>query len=174
MKKMTNEKAKECLDAIIGTWEICQNQKYPSAVDVEIDAEDIVALKMAITALSQELCTDAISREWLKTAIHNFYYGLKHTPTEEDIQAYIDAAPSVSAEKTGRWIPVSEKMPKNSGRYLACIVNKHDDKLQYIITCDYSVDGYWHWFPDDECASDNVVAWMSLPEPYKGESEDKE
>jgi hypothetical protein len=43
---------------------------------------------------------DLISREWLKTAIHNFYYGLQHTPTEEDIQAYIDAAPSVSTEKT--------------------------------------------------------------------------
>lgn len=50
---------------------------------------------------------DAISREWLKTAIHNFYYGLKHTPTEEDIQAYIDAAPSVSTEKAGRWEKLS-------------------------------------------------------------------
>ena len=47
---------------------------------------------------------DLISREWLKIAIHNFYYGLKHTPTEEDIQAYIDAAPSVNTEKTGvKW-----------------------------------------------------------------------
>jgi hypothetical protein len=46
---------------------------------------------------------DAISREWLKTAIHNFYYGLQHTPTEEDIQAYIDAAPSVGTEKAERW-----------------------------------------------------------------------
>ena len=35
-----------------------------------------------------------ISSKWLKTAIHNFYKGLNHTPTEEDIQAYIDAAPS--------------------------------------------------------------------------------
>ena len=52
---------------------------------------------------------DAISREWLKTAIHNFYYGLKHTSTEEDIQAYIDAAPSVSTEKIGHWImPVQD------------------------------------------------------------------
>ena len=64
MKKMTNEKAKECIDAIIGTWEICQNQKYPSAVDVEIDAEDIVALKMAITALEQEPCDDVC--EWFE------------------------------------------------------------------------------------------------------------
>ena len=44
---------------------------------------------------------DEISREWLKTAIHNFYYGLKHIPTEEDIQAYIDIAPHVTPkEKT--------------------------------------------------------------------------
>lgn len=50
---------------------------------------------LAIKALEQEPCEDVISREWLKTAIHNFYYGLTHTPTEEDIQAYIDAAPSV-------------------------------------------------------------------------------
>lgn len=50
-------------------------------------------------------CEDAISRAWLKEAIHNFYYGLKHTPTEEDIQAYIDVAPSVTPkQKMGRWI----------------------------------------------------------------------
>ena len=48
-----------------------------------------------------EPCDDAISREWLKIAIHNFYYGLKHTPTEEDIQAYIDAAPSVNSQPSG-------------------------------------------------------------------------
>lgn len=70
--------------------------------------------------------SDLISREWLKTAIHNFYYGLNHIPAEEDIQAYIDAAPSVSTEKTGRWEKAhdeysywykcsccGEKIPKN-------------------------------------------------------------
>lgn len=44
----------------------------------------------------QGSCEDCVSREWLKTAIHNFYHGLKHIPTEEDIQAYIDVAPSVN------------------------------------------------------------------------------
>ena len=54
--------------------------------------------------MNQYDCEDAISRAWLKEAIHNFYYGLKHTPTEEDIQAYIDAAPSVTPkQKTGRF-----------------------------------------------------------------------
>lgn len=73
------------------------------------DASDIKeAFKVAIESLKawkellgQEPCEDAINREWLKTAIHNFYYGLKHTPTEEDIQAYIDAAPSVTPQPCG-------------------------------------------------------------------------
>ena len=66
------------------------------------------ASRMAIQALSAEPCEDAISRAWLKEAIHNFYYGLKHTPTEEDIQAYIDAAPSVTPkQKMGHWVKIS-------------------------------------------------------------------
>jgi hypothetical protein len=73
----------------------------------------------------------------------------------------------VRDKQVNKWIPVSERLPENSGRYLAYIVNQHDDKLRYIMTCDYSADGYWNWFPDDECASDNVIAWMQLPEPYE-------
>lgn len=45
---------------------------------------------------------DLISREFLQTAIHNFFNGLNHTPTEEDIQRYIEVAPSV--ENKGEWI----------------------------------------------------------------------
>ena len=32
-----------------------------------------------------------IKKEEFKSAIHNFFYGLKHNVTEEDIQAYADA-----------------------------------------------------------------------------------
>lgn len=77
-----------------------------------------------------------------------------------------------SAEPTG-WIPVSEP-PKKSGRYLAYIINSHDDKLRYIMICDYSPGGYWNWFPDDECASDNVIAWMPLPKPYEPQESEEE
>lgn len=84
----------------------------------------------------------------------------------EDVKAL---KTTIEVFKNARWIPVSERLPENPGRYLAYIVNKHDDKLQYAMTCDYSVDCHRNcWFPDDECASDNVVAWM-LPQPYKEE-----
>ena len=66
----------------------------------------------------QEPCEDCISRGWLKTAIHNFYHGLKHIPTEEDIQAYIDAAPSVNSQtKIGRWIAVENEEMETVGYY---------------------------------------------------------
>lgn len=46
------------------------------------------------------------------------------------------------------------------------------------MTADYisrptPIEGLSPWNVDDECASDNVVAWQPLPEPYKAESEDK-
>lgn len=44
-----------------------------------------------------------ISREWLKTAIHNFFYELTHIPEEEDIQAYIDVAPVIMQHITAHW-----------------------------------------------------------------------
>ena len=43
---------------------------------------------------------DLISRAWLKEAIHNFFNGLNHKVTEEDIQAYVKATPSAFEGKT--------------------------------------------------------------------------
>ena len=48
--------------------------------------------------------SDLISREFLQTAIHNFFKGLKHTPTEEDIQRYIEVAPPVEIMECARAI----------------------------------------------------------------------
>lgn len=52
-----------------------------------------------IKTLAQEPCEDGISRKWIKEAIHNFYKGLNHIPTEEDIQRYIEVAPSVNSSQ---------------------------------------------------------------------------
>ena len=101
---------------------------------------------------------------------------LKEARTTIQPYQYVDEAIDYAIkalEQKTNWTPVSERPPENSDRYLAYIVNEHNDKLQYIMTCEYSSNGYWrNWFPDDECASDNVVAWMPLPEPYKAEKEE--
>ncbi len=72
-------------------------------------------------------------------------------------------------ESKTEWIPVSERLPKKSGKYLAYIVNPYDEKLQYSMTCHYSAK-INSWFPDDETASANVIAWMPLPEPLESEN----
>ena len=119
---------------------------------------------------------DAISRDWLKTAIHNFYYGLKHTPSEEDIQAYIDAAPSVTQKS--EWIPVSERLPDEYGEYLVTW-KTNDSSTPFISVCEYETSYEYdvekhrfkgEWLVDDYILvhSDyEVVAWMPLPKPYE-------
>ena len=73
-----------------------------------------------------------------------------------------------------RWVPVSERLPEKDGRYLAYIINPYNDKLRYIMTCEYFVNTPHPWCPDDECSSNNVVAWMPLPEQYKIELQESE
>ena len=67
-------------------------------------------------------------------------------------------------QQESKWIPVKDKLPEEDGRFLTYIEHPRNSQLSYIMTCDYINQT---WCPDDDTASDNVVAWMSLPEPYK-------
>lgn len=143
---------------------VCDQLRTPS------DSEYIAAYGMAIEALSAEPCEDAISRAWLKEAIHNFYYGLKHTPTEEDIQAYIDVAPLVTPkQKMGRWIPVSERLPENSGNYLITYCYRDEIETQEAVYVKDEKEDKWFDITDIEITL-AVIAWMPLPEPYLSEN----
>ena len=118
--------------------------------------------------------SDLISREFLQTAIHNFFYGLNHTPTEEDIQRYIEVAPSV--EIKGEWIPVSERLPlflntcKISDDVL--ITNGYEIDMGYLVERKGKI--FWHYYGSElevgiKDEDNDATAWMPLPEPYKAE-----
>lgn len=60
-----------------------------------------------------------------------------------------------------RWIPVSKGLPE----YGEAVLTYHEDDEEYQI----------NWVTDDETGEwfhENPTAWMSLPEPYKAESEE--
>lgn len=73
-----------------------------------------------------------------------------------------------------RWIPVSEKLPEEN-EYIGDVCK------YYLIQDEYGDMHVAHlsnvgWIPMDslKAISNEVIAWMPLPEPYKGESEDAE
>lgn len=85
---------------------------------------------------------------------------------------------SPQALEQTRWIPVSEGLPEDHDWYL--VVMKEKDTGYQLIprVATYMYDGKWdlidsngqcpEWLDNLEC-----VAWMPLPQPYNGESEDK-
>lgn len=74
------------------------------------------------------------------------------------------------------WIPCSERMPETdedgySDKLLVCFSNFTGCEI-----CEYRIiDGIGKWYigDSDDCPDDigvKVIAWMHLPEPYKGEA----
>ena len=59
-----------------------------------------------------------------------------------------------SAQPEQRWIPCSERWPEERGFYLTTTKDK-------AVYCDY-------WNEDNFDRTELVIAWMPLPEPYKG------
>ena len=69
------------------------------------------------------------------------------------------------AQSEPHWIPVTERLPKEDGSYL--VSGKWGSGKESVGDCEFSVeDGYFQtaWNFD-------VLAWMPLPEPYKGVTE---
>lgn len=103
-----------------------------------------------------------------------WYNALKNGIPQETVTEFADRCKECGAHYgrllNQKWTPVSEGLPKKENdkedRYLTTILNEYDNSLRYVMTC-YFINGCW--CPDDECASNNVVAWMPLPEPYKEE-----
>lgn len=75
----------------------------------------------------------------------------------------------------GEWIPVSEKLPENS----RCVLITDDYETfatdlrlrRYIVvTIGFYEDSKWWVLSGDY--TENVTAWMELPKPYRGDTDD--
>ncbi len=80
---------------------------------------------------------------------------------------------AIKALEQTRWIPVNEELPEKSGEYWCTFRGTNLTRSDYYTT---EADAK-KLFDDPEeyigWRSQNVIAWMPLPEPYR-ESEDKE
>ena len=146
-----------------------------------------------------EPCEDAISRATLLEELGEEPFNWNDSPEAiQEVRDYqwfkslVENAPLVTPKQT-KWIPVSERLPedikpvivtwKNTDpkSYYQYIVGKH-----FIGTAHYK-DGKWFWYSSvtedllaeyGRCDGEEfdeaieVIAWMSLPQPYKAESEE--
>jgi len=128
------------------------------------------AHEMAIKALEQEPCTDAISRQAAIEGLASIAKAKARSNAQKAMMGrtmfFVEQLPSVSTEKIGWWIPVSERLP-----------DIHNYCMKYLVTDCY---GHIHTslFTESRGKSwwsySDVIAWMPLPQPYNAESEESD
>jgi hypothetical protein len=77
------------------------------------------------------------------------------------------AIEALEKQLNGGWIPVSERLPEKSGKYLITIKNLTGFEMpkEYIFICDY-----FHAIKEfmfDSWEDNKIVAWQPLPPAYK-------
>lgn len=116
--------------------------------------------------------TDLISRQAAINAILHYTiripgymseWGRKLTAAiKKDFMDEINAIPHAQ-----RWIPVSERLPE-PGQFVIVTVERtySDGKTALLVdnSIHYSTTGWW-----SDTSDTRTLAWMPLPEPYKGE-----
>lgn len=126
--------------------------------------------------------SDLIDREQVKEHL------IKACPMVQKkyLKDIIDGIPSVnvpSAEKTGEWIPVTERLPEEDKEVLISYRYKEGEGDTSHADIDITTYGQMyfggnkvgnnkHWRAPFEYFHSNyeVIAWMPLPEPYKGQA----
>ena len=105
---------------------------------------------------------------------------LANRPTERD-SLIVAVRKAFDALSEPHWIPVTERLPEE---YCECLVTYRTvdmqefmDILEYEPSYEFDYEkgrfkGEWLFAADDERFTDGeVLAWMPLPEPYKGVTE---
>lgn len=107
---------------------------------------------------------DAVSRKTVLSVV-------KSPRSQQQMINMIEGLPPVTP--ANRWIPVSERLPEKSGMYIvtdkvfSLVDSEHTGRFKRMTEQVEFCNGKWQ----RATRFYEIVAWMPLPEPYKGESE---
>ena len=122
--------------------------------------------KMSDDIISRQAAIDAIEEMQIPIMRSEFSdEQLIFTGMSEALAA-IKELPSVQPEQ--RWIPCSERLPDNEKRVL-CTAQSGEHFC--VVPCLF-IQHTRRWLPPEVYGNhDNVLAWMPLPEPWRGEED---
>lgn len=163
---MTREEAKQIISDIDHAWRHFSQKEY-------------VALGMAIKALEQELCEDAISRREVLDVIDRELF-------KWDVIDEVRKLPPVTPQPKTGWIPVSKRMPeehewigtkrfsttKSDEVYVTFETPKGERFTKNLSFQNGKLSMVDQQTINVICKGSVPVAWMPLPTPYKGEREE--
>ena len=98
---------------------------------------------------------------------HDFDVCGQYKVDENEANKVIKAIEGI--ETVNKWIPCSERLPEDSGDYIVWI--KPDGEKPYVSVEDIDCDGMIKKWNTIYAHTNEIVAWMPLPQPYKAESE---
>ena len=122
---------------------------------------------------------DAISRQAAIRALINVMTPMKEGDTitvtimsNDVIRDTLNKLPSVQPQ---RWIPVTERLPENRREtYWVCTDTEAQCECRWTNNrFGIAETDEWGWSIFDYPQYSKVVAWMTLPEPYKGGQDDE-
>lgn len=140
-----------------------------------IKGHDLVGAKYVDLASTIEPCEDAISRAEAISAIYECELidgeTLDTIHSTEAIQRLFAVRKVAPSRSGGEWIPCSERLPEEvKASYWICTDGEHQCECRWTnanpFWTDLTTD--WHWNIYDIPQFNKVVAWMPLPEPWKG------
>ena len=67
---------------------------------------------------------------------------------------------------TNQWIPCNERLPSGQENVIVTIYDDHSDTPWEYTTNAWHIDGVW--IADNDIVCGSVIAWMPLPQPWKG------
>jgi hypothetical protein len=94
-----------------------------------------------------------------------------HLASIGEKEDYTDVA--IQALEQTRWIPCNERLPKEN-EYVDDVRKHYLVQNEYgdMFVAGYIKKNYWEEIYHIEPVTDQIVAWMPLPDPYKEEKEE--
>lgn len=133
--------------------------------------------------ISRQAAIDVLKNRWKRTR----NYEGNGDDIAEDCELYLKQVPSAQTEP--HWIPCSERLPEAEDCPMDCLVTRKSKYIgNYTDMAVCEKNGMWtheDWYAivlgdvkDGKSTGlistrdDDIIAWMPLPEPYKGGEQD--